>query len=290
MLLFFYPVKSRVNPKVLSHGYRYSYSDDGGTMQMLRKIIGAIVLISGVFFAAMSLIGTANSTTRIISLGVILIGGGIWFLMQIEDAQKQKKEGQKFQKYDPRIPFAKEDELIKYIRANVLVSHTCSNRRYNNKNINIDDLVQDLCDFYEAHFKWPKPTRIRFDNIISIINDESIVVLIKGVNNIVVKVHAPVDTREMETELVGTASSVSGSMARDALNAGRSPGRVNSGVAFMQTLREKNMTVEAPKQQGCSLEESIVKYIDDHIRDNQSSKKNESLDMIDLRNLRNWRT
>jgi len=259
-------------------------------MQIFRKIIGAVLLTSGVFFVVMSLMGTLNSTIRVISLGVTLIGGGIWFLSQMEGLQNPKENAQKSKKDNPRKPFDKEDELIKYIRANVLVSNTCSTRRYNNKNINIDGLVQDLSDFYEAHFKWPKPTRIQFDNIISIINDESIVVLIKGVNNVVVKVHAPVDTREMETELVGTASSASGSMAQDALNAGRSPGRVTSGVAFMQTLREKNMTVEAPKQQGCRLEESIVRYIDDHIRNNQSSKKNESLDMIDLHSLRNWRT
>jgi hypothetical protein len=289
MLLFFYPVKSRVNPKVLSHGYRYSYSDDGGTMQMLRKIIGAIVLISGVFFAAMSLIGTANSTTRIISLGVILIGGGIWFLMQIEDAQKQKKEGQKFQKYDPRIPFAKEDELIKYIRSNVLISNACSSRRYNNKNVNIDGLVQGISDFYEGQFKWSKPNRIQFDNIISIINNESIVVFIKGVSNVVIKVHVPVDASDVKTELVGKASSASGKMDWDALLAGRS-GRSDSAVAIGQALREKEMTVEALRQKARCLEESIVKYIDDHIRNNQSSQKSESLDMINLRSLRNWRT
>lgn len=258
-------------------------------MQIFRKIIGAAVLISGVFFIVMSLTGTVNGTIRIGSLGVALIGGGIWLLTQREGLQKSQEGAQKPPKDNPRKPFAKEDELIKYIRANVLFSNTCSTRRYNNRNINFDGLVQDICDFYEAHFKWPKPTQIQFDNVISIINDEIIVVLIKGVNNVVVKVHAP-DTREMKTELVGTASSAAGNMARDALIAGRSPGRVNSGVAFMQTLREKGMTVESQKQQGCRLEESIVQYIDDHIRNNQSSQKNELLDKIDLRSLRNWRT
>jgi hypothetical protein len=48
--------------------------------------------------------------------------------------------------------------------------------------------------------------------------------------------------------------------------------------------------IEALKQQGRRLEESIAKYIDEHIRNNQSSQKSESLDMIHLRNLRNWRT
>jgi hypothetical protein len=259
-------------------------------MQIFRKIIGAVVLISGAFFLVMSLIGTVNSTIRVISLGVTLIGGGIWFLTQMEGLQKPKEEAQKPKINNPRKPFAKEDELIKYIRTNVLVSNTCSTRRYNNKNINFDSLVQDLCDFYEAHFKWSKPTRLQFDNIISIVNDESIVVLIKGVNNFVVKVHVPVDPSEMKTELVGTTSSALGNTALDESIARRSFGRVNSGVAFMQALRKKDMTVEASERQGCRLEESIVKYIDDRIRNNQSSQKNESLDMIDLRSLRNWRT
>jgi hypothetical protein len=210
-------------------------------MQISRKIIGAVVLISGVFFVVTSFIGTVNSTIRVISLGVTLIGGGIWFLTQMGDLQKPKEEAQKPKKDNPRKPFAKEDELIKYIRANVLISNTCSTRRYNNRIINFDGLVKDISDFYEANFKWSKPTRIQFDNIISIINDESIVVLIKGVNNFVVKVHAPGDPRAL-------------------------------------------------KQQGSRLEELIVKYIDDHIRHNQSSQKSESLDMIDLRSLRNWRT
>jgi len=260
-----------------------------GNMQIFRKIIGAVALISGVFFVVMSLIGTVNSTIRVISLGVTLIGGGIWFLRQMGDLQKPKDEAQTPKKDNPRKPFAKEDELIKYIRYNVLISNTCSTRRYNNRIINFDGLVNDISDFYEAHFKWSKPTRIQFDNIISIINDESIVVLIKGVNNFVVKVHAPVDTSEMKTELAGTASSELGTTTRDALIVGGSFGRINSGVALMQALREKDMTVEALKQQG-RLEESIVKYIDDHIRHNQSSQKSESLDMIDLRSLRNWRT
>jgi hypothetical protein len=259
-------------------------------MQILRKIIGAIVLISGAFFAVMSFMGTVNSTIRVISLGVIFIGGGVWFLMQMEDAHKPKEEVQRPKKDDPRKPFAKEDELIRYIRTSVLISNTCSTRRYNNKNINLDGLVQGLSDFYEAHFQWSKPTRVQFENIISIINNKSIVVLIKGVSNIVVKVHVPVDTSEMKNELVGTASSALGNKAWDALIVGRSFGTSNSGVALGQALREKDMTVEALKQQARCLEESIVKYIDNHIKNNQTSQKSESLDMINLRSLRNWRT
>ncbi len=259
-------------------------------MQMLRKIIGAIVLISGVFFVVMSLIGTVNSTMRVISLGVICIGGGVWFLMQMEDVQKSKGEVQQPKKDNPRKPFAREDELIRYIRTSVLISNTCSTRRYNNKNINLDGLIQGLSDFYEGYFKWSKPTLIQFDNIISIINNESIVVVIKGVSNIVVKVHVPVDTSEMKTELVEAASAALGNMAWDALIVGRSFGKSNSGVALGQALREKDMTAEALKQQARRLEESIVKYIDDHIRNNQTSQKSESLDMINLRSLRNWRT
>jgi len=259
-------------------------------MQILRKIIGASVLISGSIFVVMSFIGTFNSTMRVISLGVVFIGGGIWFLMQMEDVQKPNKEVQKPKKDSPRKPFAKEDELIKYIRTNVIISNICSTRRYNNKNVNIDGLVQGISDVYEGHFKWSKPTRIQFDNIISIFNNESIVVLIKGVNNIVVKVHVPVDTSDVKTELVGTALSASGNTAWDELIVGRSFGRNNSGVALMQALREKDMTVEALRQQGRRLEESIVKYIDDHIRNDQTSQKSESLDMINLRSLRNWRT
>lgn len=259
-------------------------------MRILRKITGAIVLISGVFFAVMSFIGAVNSTIRVISLGVILIGGGAWFLMQMEDLQKPKEDSQKPKKDDPRKPSTKEDALIQYIRANVLISNACSTRNYTNKKINFDGLVQDLSNFYEVHFKWPRPTQIQFDNIISIVNEESIVVFIKGTNNFVVKVHVPVDTNEVKTELVGTGSSASGNMAWDDLIAGRSFGRTNSGVALRQALREKNMVVEALKQQGRRLEETIVRYIDDHIRNNQSSQKSESLDMINLRSLRNWRT
>ncbi len=261
-----------------------------GNMKIFRKIIGAVVLISGVFFVVTSLRGTVNSTIRVISLGVAFIGGGAWFLSQTGDLQKPKEAAQRPPKDDPRKPFDKEDELIKYIRTNVLISNTCSTRRYNNRNINFDGLVKDISDFYEAHFKWSKPTRIQFDNIISIINDESIVVLIKGVNNFVVKVHAPIDTSEMKTELVGTASSALGNMASDAPIVGRSCGRMNSSVALRQAPREKDMTVEALKQQRRRLEESIVKYIDGHVKNNQSSQKSKPLDMIDLRSLRNWRT
>jgi hypothetical protein len=257
-------------------------------MPIFRKIIAAVVLSSGGFFVVMSLLGTVNSTIKVLSLGVTLIGGGIWFLTQMGGLQKPKEEAQKPPKDNPRKPFAKEDELIKYIRTNVLISNTCSSRRYNNRNINFDGLVKDISDFYEAHFKWSKPARIQFDNIISIINDESIVVLIKGVNNFVVKVHVP-DTSEMKTELLGTASSALGNMASDALNVRLGSGRINAGSALRQAP-EKGMTDEALKQQGRRLEESIVKYIDDHIRHNQSSKISESLDMIDLRSLRNWRT
>jgi len=259
-------------------------------MQILRKMIGAGVLISGFIFVIMSFIGTVNSTMRVISLGVVFIGGGVWFLMQMGNMQKPNEEAHTPQKDIARKPFDKEDELIRYIRTNVLISNTCSTRRYNNKNINLDGLVQDIIDFYERQFKWSKPTRIQFDNIISIINNESIVVLIKGVSNLVVKVHVPVDTSDAKTELAGTASSASGNMAWDELIVGRSFGRNNSGLALMQALRAKDITVEALRQQGRRLEESIVKYIDDHIRNNQASQKNESLDMINLRSLRNWRT
>lgn len=257
-------------------------------MPIFRKIIGAVVLISGGFFVVMSLLGTVNNGIKALSLGIMLIGGGIWFLTQMGGLQQPKEGAQKPPKDNLQKPFAREDELKKYIRTNVLISNTCSSRRYNNRNIDFDGLVKDISDFYEAHFKWSKPSRIQFDNIISIINDESIVVLIKGVNNLVVKVHVP-DTNEMKTELVGTASSALGNMARDALVVGRGSGRINAGSALWQAP-EKGMTDEALKQQGCGIEESIVKYIDDHIRHNQSSKISESLDMVDLRRLRNWRT
>jgi hypothetical protein len=175
---------------------------------------------------------------------------------------KAKRRASKTPKDNPRKPFAKEDELIKYIRTNVLISNTCSTRRYNKRNINFDGLVKDISDFYEAHFKWSKPTRIQFDNIISIINDESIGVLIKGVNNFVVKVHAPIETSEMKTDFVGTSSAL-GDMASDASIVGRSYGRMNSSVPLRQAPREKDMTVEALKQQGRRLEESFAKYFDD---------------------------
>jgi len=80
-------------------------------MQIFRKIISAVVLISGAFFVVLSLIDTVSSTIRVISLGVALIGGGIWFLMQMERLQKPKEEAQKPKKDNPRKPFAKEDEL-----------------------------------------------------------------------------------------------------------------------------------------------------------------------------------
>jgi hypothetical protein len=128
------------------------------------------------------------------------------------------------------------------------------------------------------------------NNIISLINDESIVVLIKGVNNIVVKVHVPVDTSEVKTALAGAALSALGNMAEDELIDGGSFGRINPGVALRKALRDRDTMIEALKQQGRRLEESIAKYIDEHIRNNQSSQKSESLDMIHLRNLRNWRT
>jgi hypothetical protein len=264
--------------------------DNGGTMKIFRKIIGASVLISGVFFVVTSIMGTVNNTMRVISLGFTLIGGGVWFLTQMEGLQKPKEEAQKTKKNNPRKQFAKEDELIQYIRTNVLISNTCSTRRYNNKKINFDGLVRDISDFYESHFKGAKATRIHFDNIISIANDESIVVLIKGVNNFVVKVHVPVNAHEMKSDLVGAASKALGNITRDELIAGLSSDRANFGVALKPALREKDMTLEALTQQGRRLEESIVKYIDDHIRNNQSSQKSESLDMIDLRSLRNWRT
>lgn len=80
-------------------------------MQIFRKIIGAVVLISGVFFVVISLIGTVNSTIRVMAIGVIFIGGVIWFLMQMEDLQKPKEEAQKPKKGNPQKPFAKEDYL-----------------------------------------------------------------------------------------------------------------------------------------------------------------------------------
>lgn len=258
-------------------------------MKILRAIIGAIVLISGAFFAVMSLMGTANTSMRGMVIGIIFVGGALWFLMQMADPQRPKEAAQKPKKEHHQKPSAKEDELIKYIRANILVSNTCSTRRYNNRNIDFDRLVEDLSHFYEEHFKWSKPTRIQFENIVSIINNESIVVLIKGVNNIVVKVHVPVDAREAKPELVGAASPALGNIARDELIAVRRFGRMNSGAAPRPALGEKDTTVEVLMQKGRSLEESIVKYIDDHVRNNQSSQKCESLDMINLRSLKNWR-
>ncbi len=259
-------------------------------MQIFRKIIGAVVLISGVFFVIMNIIGKVNNTVRILAVGVMFIGGGIWFLMQKEDFKNPKAAPQKPKKDISQKPFANEDEMIEYIRTNVLISNTCATSRYNNKNINFDGLVQDLCDFYEGHFKGSKPTRIRFDNIVSISNDECIVVLIKGVNNIMVKVHAPFYASEVKTGLGGAALTALGNMTEDELIGGGSFGRINPAVALRKaSLRERDTTVETLKQQGHRLEELIAKHIDDHIRNNKSSQS-ESLDMLYMRNLRNWRT
>ena len=210
--------------------------------------------------------------------------------MQYVDPKKQNDEEQKPKKDDSQKPFAKEDELIQYIRSNVLISNTCSTSRYNNKNINLEDLIQDISDFYVRNFNWSKPTRIQFDNNISLVNDESIVVLIKGVNNIVVKVHVPVDESDVKAELVGVSQSALGKMSEDDLIVGGSFGRINPGLALRKASRDRGMTIDALKQQRHRLEESIAKYIDDHIRNNQPSQKNEPLDMIYMRNLRNWRT
>ena len=259
-------------------------------MQKLRIIIGAIVLISGVFFAVMSLIGTLDSTIKVIAIGVIFIGGLTWFLMQMQDPQRPKEEAQKTKKDIHQKPFAKEDELIEYIRTNVLISNTCSTRRYNNKNINLEALVHDLSKFYDGHFSWSKPTRIQFDDVIAIANDESIVVFIKGVNNLVVKVHVPIDESDVESGLARASVSPLGNVSEDELIDGGSFGRINPGLALRKALRGKDATLEALNQLGRRLEGSIAKYIDDRIRNNRSSQQSESLDMIYMRNLRNWRT
>ncbi|HXY55485.1 MAG TPA: hypothetical protein VEM40_12525 [Nitrospirota bacterium] len=259
-------------------------------MQILRIIIGTVVLISGVFFVVSGPLDTVHSPVRIAAIGVILIGGVIFFLMQLVDSQKPNVEAQKPKKNNSQKPIAKEDELIQYIHSNVLMSNTCSTSRYNTKNINLEDLIQDISDFYERNFKWLKPIRIEFDNIISLVNDDSIVVLIKGVNNVVVKVHVPVEESDVKTELVGVAQSASGNTFGDDLIVGESSGRINPGLALKKASRGRNTTADALKQQRHRLEESIAKYIDDHLRNNQPSQKNEPLDMMYLRNLRNWRT
>jgi len=259
-------------------------------MQIFRRIIGLVVLTSVVFFAVSGPINTVDSTIRLGAIGVIFIGGIMWFLMQIAGSQKPNKEAQKPQKNNFQKPSAKEDELIQYIRSNVVVSDTCSTSRYNNKHINLECLVQDISNFYVRNFNWPKPTQIQFDNIISLVNDESIVVLIKGVNNIVVKVHVPDDIREVKTSVSVGALLAEGHMSEDDLIAGGGSGRINLGLAIRKELSDRKTSVEALRQHRRRLEESIAKYIDEHIRNDQSSQKNETVDMMYLRNLRNWRT
>ena len=214
----------------------------------------------------------------------------MWFLLEISGSQKPKKEAQKAKKNSSQKPFTKEDELIQYIRSNVLISNTCSTSRYNKKHIDLECLVQDISDFYMRNFNWPKPTQIQFDNIISLVNEESVVALIKGINNIVVKVHVPDDIGEEKNGPAVGALSAEGNVSGDDLISGGGSGRINSGLAMKKELRNRNMSVEALRQRRLRLEESIAKYIDEHIRNDQPSQKNETLDMMYLRNLRNWRT
>jgi hypothetical protein len=278
-------------------------------MQISRKIVGFVALISGVIFAIRGLPGKAENGIGIFVIGYLLIGIGIWFLKKKEEMQRPKEEMQRpkeeiqrpkeeiqrpkeeiqeITEDNPQKPFTKEDELIKYIRTNIIDSNTCCSRKYTNMNINFDVLLQGLSEYYKRHFKWSEPTRIQFDNNISIMNKESIVVLIGDTNNCLVKVHVPVDTSEVKADLKGAPSSTLGNMAWDDKSFIRHRfGRVNSGVALRTALREKDLTVEALKQQGRCLEESIATYIDKQIRKHQLSQVNEPI--VHLRRLRNWR-
>jgi hypothetical protein len=284
-------------------------------MQKFRKIICSVAFISGVIFVMMGLPRKTENGIGIFVIGYLFIGLGIWFLKKKESAQRPKESAQRPKESAqrpkesaqrlkeavqrpkeavqapiedrPQQPFIKEDELIKYIRTNILDSNTCCSRKYTNMNINFDILLQWLSDYYKKHFKWPAPTTIQFDNSLSIVNKESIVVLVGDANNCVVKVHVPVDTSEAKAGLKGAASSTLGNAACDELIIGRSLGRVNSGVALRTAPREKEITVEALKQQGRCLEESIAAYIDKQIRKNQFCRVNEPI--VYLRKLRDWR-
>jgi hypothetical protein len=260
-------------------------------MIIFRRIIGGIVLISGAFYAISGLTNTFSISARVVAIGVIFTGGVTWFLMQLNGSQTQREELKEPTRDYPQKPLAKEDELIHYIRSNILISNTCSTSRYNNKNINFDGLVQDISDFYVKNLNCSKPSRIQFDNVVSLVSDKGIVVLIRGVNNLVVKVHVPADTSEEKDELVRSAPLALEKMISDKSIDGGSLGRINPGLALRKSLRDNgDKASEALKQQRRRLEGSIAKYIDNHIKDRQSAETREPVDMIYLRNLRNWRT